>query len=71
MCFPLGWVIGVEFSPYGNGLAVLDYVLNSLRAKFLSRNINMYLQFLSFLRTDMKQVVGILTHVRQGPAYFT
>ena len=41
--------------------------LNPLRAKFL--NINMYLQFLSFLHTDMAQVVGILLHVRQGLAY--
>ena len=31
----------------------------------------MYLQFLSFLRTYMTQVVEFLPHVRQGPAYFT
>ena len=40
---------------------------NSLRAKFSSRNINMYLQFLLFLHIDMTLEVEILPHVRQGP----
>ena len=43
----------------------------SLRAKFFSKNINMYLQFLSFLHTDMMQVVEILSRVRQGLTYST
>ena len=30
-----------------------NYGLNSLRAKFLRGNINMYLHFMSFLHTDM------------------
>ena len=41
----------------------LQYI-NFLHAKFFSRN--MYLQFLSFLHTDMTQVVEILPYVRQG-----
>ena len=42
-----------------------------LCTNFFSRNTNMYLQFLSFLDTDMTQVVEILSHGRQGPNYFT
>ena len=38
-----------------------------LIAKFFSRNINMYSQFLSFLHTDTTKVVDILPRVRQGP----
>ena len=38
-----------------------------LIAKFFSRNINMYSQFLSFLHTDTTKVVEILPRVRQGP----
>ena len=44
---------------------------NSLHAKFLSKNINMSSQLLSFLYTDMTQVVGILPPVRQGLANFS
>ena len=36
--------------------------LNSLHAKIFKRNINMYLQFLPFLHSDMTQVVAILSH---------
>ena len=38
------------------------YRINSLRAKFFSRNINMVLQFLLFLRVDLTQVVEIVSH---------
>ena len=31
----------------------------------------MYLQFLSFLRTDTTQVIEIPLHSREGPTYFT
>ena len=41
--------------------------INSLRGKFLSKNIDMYLQLISFLHIDMTQVVEILPHVRQDP----
>ena len=44
---------------------------NSLHAKFISRIINMYWQFLSFLYPDMTQVVEFFPHVRQEPTYFT
>ena len=44
-----------------------EKVINSWCAKLFSRNIDMYLQFLSFLHTDMIQVIVILHHVRQGP----
>ena len=43
------------------------YQFNSSQAKFLSRNINRYLQYLSFLQTNTTQVVEILPLVRQGP----
>ena len=35
------------------------------------RNVNMYLQMISVLHTDMSQVIEFLPHVRQGPTYFT
>ena len=35
-------------------------ILNSLHVKFFSKNIKMYLQFLSFLHTNMTQVVEIV-----------
>ena len=45
--------------------------LTLLRAKFFRVNINMYLHFMSFLRTDKTQVVEIPPLVRQEPAYTT
>ena len=45
--------------------------VNTLRAKFFRVNINMYLHFMSFLRTNKTQVVEIPPRVRQGPAYTT
>ena len=45
--------------------------LNPLRAKFFRVNINMYLHFMTFLRTYKTQVVEIPARVRQGPAYTT
>ena len=51
--------------------AVYSYLfLNPLHAKFFRRNINICLQFMSFLRNDMTQVVEILLQVRQGPNHF-
>ena len=42
-----------------------DFILfNPLRAKFFRRNINMYLHFMSFLHTDMTQVLKILPQMR-------
>ena len=35
------------------------------------RNVNMYLQMISVLYTDMSQVIEFLPHVRQVPTYFT
>ena len=40
------------------------FVLNPLRAKFFRGNINIYLHFMSFLRTGTTQVLKILTQVR-------
>ena len=45
--------------------------LNPLRAKFFRGNINIYLHFVSFLHTDMTQVVEILPQIRQEPTYST
>ena len=44
---------------------------NSLHAKFLGRNTNMYLHFMSLLHIDMTHVVEILSHMTQGPTWFT
>ena len=44
---------------------------NPLHAKFLRKNINIYLHFMSFLHTNKTQVVEIPPRVRQGPAYST
>ena len=41
--------------------------LNSLCAKFFSKNINIHLQFLPFFHIDTTQVVEILPHGRQWP----
>ena len=40
-------------------------------AIFFRENINKYLHFMSFLHTNMTQVVEIPPRVRQGPAYST
>ena len=45
--------------------------LNPLRATFFRGNINIYLHFMSFLHTNIIQVVEIPPRVRQGPAYST
>ena len=37
------------------------HILNPLRAKFSSGNKNKYLQFMSFLHSDMTEVVQILS----------
>ena len=46
-------------------------LLNPLRAKFFSENINIYLHFVSYLHIDTTQVVEILPQIRQEPTYFT
>ena len=46
-------------------------MVNPLHAKFFRVNINMYLYFISFLRTNKTQVVEIPPWIRQGPAYTT
>ena len=45
--------------------------INPLRAKFFRGNINIYLHFVSFLYTDMTQVVEILPQVRKESTYST
>ena len=62
--------VGVAFYYVGRSLSTVFNVVSifiSLHATFVSRNINMYLQFLSFLNTDMTQIVEILPRIRQGP----
>ena len=46
-------------------------IINTLRAKFFRRNINMYLHFVSFVNIDRTQVVEILPQTRQEPTYST
>ena len=48
-----------------------ETLLNSLRANFFIGNINMYLHFMSFLRTDMAKIIEILPRIRPGLTYFT
>ena len=43
------------------------YLINPLCAKFSRGNINMYLQFISFLYTDMIQIMEILPDGSQQP----
>ena len=43
--------------------------LNHLQGIFSRRNINMYLQFISFLRDVLAQEIEIFSHVRQPPVY--
>ena len=45
--------------------------LNPLCPEFFIRNRKMYLQFITFLHTDITQVVEILSHVRQELTYST
>ena len=46
-------------------------LINPLRAKFFRVNINMYLHFMTFRRTNKTRVVEIPPRVRHGPAYTT
>ena len=46
-------------------------LINPLRAKLFRGNINIYLQFMSFLHIDATQVVEILPQIRQEPTYST
>ena len=61
------------FRPVDQGQddGLLLFCINSLHAELFRKNINMFLQFLSFLHTDMTQVVEILHHVRKGLIYST
>ena len=45
--------------------------VNPLHAKFVRRNKNIYLHFMSSLHIGMTQVVEIFSQVRQGRAYST
>ena len=45
--------------------------LNTLRAKFFRGNKNIYLHLMSFVNTDMTQVVEIFPQVRQELIYST
>ena len=56
---------------YGSWLVPLHTLLTLYMLIVFSRNINMHLQFLSFLHTDITQVVEISSHGRQGPSCFT
>ena len=44
-------------------------IIYPLRDKFLIGNIEVYLQFISFLHSDLRQVVEILPRVRQELNY--
>ena len=46
-------------------------LINPLRAKFFRGNMDIYLQFVSFLHIDKTQVVEILPQIRQEPTYST
>ena len=63
--FPMGCDKAMMLSP------CLSNIFTPLHANFFSRNINMYMQFLSLYHTDMTQVVETLSRGRQGPTYFT
>ena len=49
----------------------MEKIINTLCAKFLMKNVKMYLQFISFPHTNMTQVVEILPYVRQKLTHST
>ena len=51
--------------------ALYFYTFLTFYFKYFNKDINLYLQFLSFLHIDMTQVVENLPHVTQVPALFT
>ena len=55
------------------GLLFIDFlwVVRPFACLFFGTNINTYLLFISFLHTDIIQVVKILPNVAQGPTFFT
>ena len=53
--------------PHFNIMTPFQYSINPLHAEFFRRIININLHFISFLNTDMTQVVEILPQVRKGP----
>ena len=60
-------------SPITNGLlsSPRTYIIQPLRATSFIENIEMHLQFISFLHTDIVQVVEIFPRARQELTYFT
>ena len=42
-------------------------IINPLHSKFFTGDKNIYLHFMSFLHSDMTQVVEILSYARKGP----
>ena len=52
-------------------LSVKIGIINPLRAKFLRRNINIYLHFVPFLHMYATQVVEIFPQIRQETTYST
>ena len=55
------WMLGVQYVLIRYDLYCTGTVgINALHAKFFSKNINLYLQLISFLHTDITQFVEIL-----------
>ena len=52
------WILGQwNFFGYVEAWVWIHFMINSLCAKFLRGNINMYLYFMSFLHTDMPKMI--------------
>ena len=56
---------------YLGGLTGRSSAINPLRANFFRGNMNICLHFMSFLQSDMTQILKILPQVRKGPTYST
>ena len=56
-------VIWTMFASYHFYIHCID--INALHAKFFERNINMYLQFISFIENEWTKTAEILPHVKQ------
>ena len=65
------WVITPQSFIWLYVLIHAQTLVDPLRAKFFRWNINIYLHFVSFIHIDAMQVVEILPHKRQEPAYST
>ena len=70
-----GWWFGTPLRPLwrhcNEPLLICVGLFKPLRTKFARGNVKMYLQFISFLHTDMTKVVDILSHIRQEFTYPT